>query len=164
MRIAVISDTHDSVSATREVLETIKKEGVGTFIHCGDMSSTFTAELFHDFCVYHARGNNDLDAIGLKLALQECKAGSCSEKWIKCVFDGKLIGALHDMYSPLFSSMIDSGEFSYIFVGHTHRKMDEMMGTTRVINPGAIGGAYRGPRGFCILDLETGEKTDYGLE
>ena len=39
-----------------------------------------------------------------------------------------------------------------------------MMGKTRVINPGALGGAHRGERGFCILDFVTGELTDYVTE
>ncbi len=164
MRIAVISDTHDAVFSTQDVLKTIADEGVDTIIHCGDMSSAYTAELFQDFCVYHALGNNDFDTIGLQLAIRECKPGSRSERWIKCSFDGKLIGAVHDIYSPHFNTMLESGFFDYIFVGHTHRKMDKMMENTHVINPGAIGGARRGERGFCILDLSTGEKTDYIIE
>lgn len=164
MRIAVISDTHDAVFSTKDVLKMIADEGVDTIIHCGDMASVYTAEQFTDFCVYHAWGNNDFDTVGLQLAIRECKPGSRSERWIKCSFDGKLIGAVHDIYSPHFKTMLESGFFDYIFVGHTHRKMDEMMGNTRVINPGAIGGAHRGERGFCILDLETGEKTDFVTE
>ena len=164
MRVAVISDTHDSVFSTEVVLEMIKEAGVDTIIHCGDMSYSSTAELFHDFCVYHAWGNNDIDTVGLMLAIRECKPGSHSERWIKGIFDGKLFGAVHDAFSPVFRTMLESGQFSYIFVGHTHRKMDEMMGSTRVINPGAIGGARRGERGFCILDFATGEKTDYVID
>ena len=68
------------------------------------------------------------------------------------------------MYDRAFASMLDSGFFDYIFVGHTHRKMDEMMGKTRVINPGAIGGAHRGKRGYVILDTANGEVTDVFLE
>ena len=82
MRAAVISDTHDSVFSTEVVLEMIKKAGVDTIIHCGDMSYSSTAELFHDFCVYHAWGNNDIDTVGLMLAIRECKPGSHSERWI----------------------------------------------------------------------------------
>ncbi len=164
MKIAVISDTHDAVFSTQDVLKMIAAEGVDTIIHCGDMASVHTAELFHDFCVLHAWGNNDFDTVGLQLAIRECQPGSRSERWIKCSFGGKLIGAVHDIYSPHFSTMLGSGFFDYIFVGHTHRKMDEMMGNSRVINPGAIGGARRGERGFCILDPETGEKTDYVTE
>ena len=69
-----------------------------------------------------------------------------------------------EITGEIFSGLLDSDFFDYIFVGHTHRKSDRMMGKTRVINPGAIGGAHRGERGFCILDFATGELTDYVTE
>ena len=164
MRAAVISDTHDAIFSTEEVLERIRQEGVDTIIHCGDMTTAYTAGLFRDFCVYHAWGNNDIDTIGIKFALQECKPGSCTDHWFKGMFDGKMIAAVHEEHSTLFSGLMNSGVFDYIFVGHTHRKSDRMQGKTRVINPGAIGGARRGPRGFIIIDFATGEIQDYLIE
>lgn len=164
MRAAIISDTHDAVSAVQDVLDMIRTAGVDTIIHCGDMSSAYMAELFRDFCVYHAWGNNDFDTIGLQFAIQGCKPGSRSDRWIKGVFDGKLFAAVHEQHSAVFSGLLDSEQFDYIFVGHTHRKSDRMYGKTRVINPGAIGGAHRGERGFCILDFAAGEIVDYVTE
>ena len=41
--------------------------------------------------------------------------------------------------------------------GHTHRRRDQTIGRTRVINPGALGGVRWQRRSFCILDLATGE-------
>ena len=104
MRAAIISDTHDAVFSTQDVLKMIKDEGVETIIHCGDMSSVFTAELFHDFCIYHAWGNNDFDTIGLKLTIRECMPGSQSDRWIKGVFDGR----------SLLLSMISIQRFSAV--------------------------------------------------
>lgn len=164
MRAAVISDTHDAIFSTQEVLKTIAAEGIDTIIHCGDMSSVYTAELFKDFCIYHAWGNNDFDTVGIKFAIQDCKPGSRSDRWIKGVFDGKLAAALHEENSRQFAALMDSGLFDYIFVGHTHRKSDRTEGKTRIINPGAIGGAHRGPRGFVIIDFATGEVEDYLTE
>lgn len=164
MRAAVISDTHDAVFSTKDVLKIISGEGVDTIIHCGDMCNTYTAELFQDFCIYHAWGNNDIDTVGLKIAVQECKPGSRSDRWYKGVIDGKMIAAVHEEHSALFSGLLESGVFDYIFVGHTHRKSDRISGKTRIINPGAIGGAHRGPRGFIIVDFASGEITDFLTE
>ena len=164
MRAAVISDTHDAVFSTQEVLKRIAAEGVDTIIHCGDMTTAYTAELFKDFCVYHAWGNNDFDTFGIKFALQECLPGSQSDRWIKCVFDGKAVAAVHIEHSSLFTGLMNSGAFDYIFVGHTHRKSDRTEGKTRIINPGAIGGARRGPRGFIIVDFAAGEIQDFLIE
>ena len=164
MRAAVISDTHDAIFSTQDVLKMIAAEGVDTIIHCGDMTTAYTAELFKDFCIYHAWGNNDYDTIGISEALRLCKPGSYSDRWYKGMFDGKLIAAIHEEHSRQFASLMDSGLFDYIFVGHTHRKSDRTAGRTRIINPGAIGGAHRGPRGFIIIDFATGEVQDYFLE
>ena len=164
MRAAVISDTHDAILSVRDVLKTIAKENVDTIIHCGDMTSAYTAEQFKDFCVYHAWGNCDIDTIGIQYALRECKPGSRSDQWIKAVFDGKSIAAIHEENSRQFASLMDLGVFDYIFVGHTHRKSDRTEGKTRIINPGAIGGAHRGPRGFIIVDFASGEVTDFLID
>ena len=161
MRAAVISDTHDAIFSTQEVLKMIAEAGVDTIIHCGDMCGAWTAELFNDFCIYHAWGNNDIDTVGLQYAIQNCQPGSRSDRWIKAVFDGKMIAAVHEEHSRQFAGLMDSGLFDYIFVGHTHRKSDRIEGKTRIINPGAIGGAHRGPRGFVIIDFAAGTVTDY---
>ena len=164
MRIAVISDTHDAIANTQNVIKMIRDQGVDTIIHCGDMTTAYTADLFKEFCIYHALGNNDFDTIGIKYAIQTCRPGSSSDRWFKGVFDGKLVAALHEENSRQFANLMDSGLFDYIFVGHTHRKSDRMEGKTRIINPGAIGGAYRGPRGFVIVDFASGEVEDFLLE
>ena len=41
----------------------------------------------------------------------------------------------------------------YIFHGHTHRRRDEVVHGTRIINPGALGGMSREHYSFCIVDL-----------
>jgi hypothetical protein len=55
--------------------------------------------------------------------------------------------------------LINDGEHAYVVHGHTHRWSDRGIGSTRVINPGALGGMRWQQRSFCILDLESGEVT-----
>lgn len=43
----------------------------------------------------------------------------------------------------------------------THRFRDEMVGATRVINPGALGGRFVGERSFATLDLIKDELQRY---
>ena len=50
--------------------------------------------------------------------------------------------------------LIRSRRYKYVFHGHTHRQRDEKIGKTRVINPGALGGARYEPRTVCIVDLD----------
>ena len=50
-----------------------------------------------------------------------------------------------------------SGDYAYVLHGHTHYRADWWAASTRVLNPGALGGTKRESRSVCILDLETGQ-------
>ncbi len=67
---------------------------------------------------------------------------------------GKLIGMTHGDREEVFEDLLQA-EPDYLFHGHTHRRRDERVGSTRVINPGALGGIQYEPRSICILDIET---------
>lgn len=83
--------------------------------------------------------------------------------------DGKRIGLFHGgpgdyleqrIYPDteiVSDTVIDVFEaYDYIFLGHTHYRMDRMKGNCRVINPGSLG-QPRDKNGFsyCIFDTET---------
>jgi len=57
----------------------------------------------------------------------------------------------------LLYHLVNSGEYAYVFHGHTHYRADWWAASTRVINPGALGGTKRESRSICIIDLESGE-------
>lgn len=182
MKIAVVSDTHNNEGNTLLALKMIRSEGIDTIIHCGDMTNAHTAELFSDFVVHHVQGNNDFDMFSIGLAVQCCRPGSTSEKYYTGEIGGKRVAALHGHNHLLFDRLLESGKFDYIFHGHTHRRGHDIyedekgsdgsvtdeasQGTrsTHVINPGSLGGAYRGcSRGFCVVDLEADEVAFYEL-
>jgi predicted phosphodiesterase len=64
---------------------------------------------------------------------------------------------IHGDNEKVLGNLISSGKHAYVFHGHTHRRRDQTIGHTRVVNPGALGGTRRQSRSFCILDLATGE-------
>ena len=164
MKLGILSDTHNNNNGTLDVLEILKKEGVREIIHCGDMTSYDTASLFKDFVIHHVRGNNDFDMLSIGIAVDECQPGSTSGELYTGLYDGKLVAALHGHNYGQYASLIKTGKYAYIFHGHTHRRGADRDGDTVVVNPGAIGGAYRGKRSFCILDTITDELTFYDLE
>lgn len=82
--------------------------------------------------------------------------------------DGKRIGLFHGGPGDYLEqriypdteittdTVIDVYEsFDYVFLGHTHYRMDKMKGNCRVVNPGSLG-QPRDNNGFsyCILDTE----------
>ena len=164
MRIALLSDTHNNLHNIQSALSKLKELKVDTIIHCGDMTRDETAEAFHDFCIHHVLGNGDMDTFGLQMAIQECRPGSSSGEIYTATLDGKSIAAIHGHNLPLYRSLTENGRYDYVFHGHTHRLRDERIGKTRVINPGALGGAVRGERSFCVLELSTGDLSVYPVE
>lgn len=163
MKIALISDTHNSRYGIEEVLGRLNVMDVHTIIHCGDMTSGETADLFKDFCIHHVWGNGDIDTLSIQFAIQECRPGSSTGEIYADRIDGKRIVALHGHNTNLLRTLSENGHYDYVFYGHTHRKRDETFGKTRVINPGAIGGAIRSTRSYCVLDFITGDLTEYPI-
>ena len=67
---------------------------------------------------------------------------------------GRLIGITHGDREDVFEGLL-LAEPDYVFHGHTHRRRDERVGPTRIINPGALGGIRHEARSICVLDLAT---------
>ena len=161
MKIAILSDTHNYLPGIQTALNQLQREKVDTIIHCGDMTLAETVDAFRDYTIYHVWGNGDLDTLAIHFAIQECQAGSSTSEIYTDVLGGKRIAAIHGHNTHLLQTIIENGHFDYVFHGHTHRRRDDEIGGTRVINPGAIGGAFRSSRSFCILNLENNDLNYY---
>lgn len=156
MRIGILSDTHDHVENTRRALEILRQEQVERLFHCGDVTSPEVVSLFEGWDVLFVRGNLDrLDA--LEPAVVALGRQPFLGDEMTTTVTGRRIAILHGDDTERLRQVIASGEFDYVFHGHTHRRRDERIGRTRVINPGALGGVRHESRSFCILDLETDE-------
>jgi putative phosphoesterase len=155
MKIGIISDTHDHIGNLQKVLLSLRAQGVNTILHCGDISSPQIVHYLKSFDVWFAQGNTDYYSI-LDDTIDQT-FGKSRLAWLhRLTFDGYSLALSHGDNDEVLSSLILSGEYAYVLHGHTHRSRNEVIGRTRVINPGAIGGTYRGRRSFCILDLESG--------
>ena len=51
---------------------------------------------------------------------------------------GAHLAATHGNDRALLAALIGAGTFPYVCHGHTHAPRDERIGTTRVVNPGAL--------------------------
>lgn len=156
MRIGILSDTHDHIENTRRALELLRRERVERLFHCGDVTSPEVVSLFEGWDVLFVRGNLDrLDT--LEPAVVALGRQPFLSDELSTTVAGRRILILHGDDTERLQQAIASGEFDYIFHGHTHRRRDERIHRTRVINPGALGGVRHQSRSFCILDLETDE-------
>jgi putative phosphoesterase len=132
---------------------------VQTLLHCGDICGPTVVEALNGFSVYFAQGNMDrVESLGI--AVEALQGPGRLARCHQLSLGGRLCALLHGDEDRLLRRLIRSGQYDYVFHGHTHRKSHRRRGKTQIINPGALGGRGRDQRTVCILDLETGE-TDF---
>lgn len=155
MRIGVLSDTHNHIGNLLKALRFFRAEGIEKLIHCGDMVNVTTAKQMAGFDVIYVNGNMDDSAAAVNDALWFLNPKNETRG---DVFTGKVggvnIAVTHGHLLGKLDQLIRSRRYSYVFHGHTHRSRDEMVRKTRVINPGALGGARYEPRTVCVIDLQ----------
>jgi putative phosphoesterase len=153
MRIGILSDTHSRYQTVETALALLQARQVNFLIHCGDIEDAETVWLFHGFTVHFTFGNCDHERTELRQAIYGIGA-TLDESWGQLELDGVKLAFTHGDDNTTFLELEKSGEFDYLFHGHTHHAVDYRSGSTRIINPGALHRAR--PRTFVVLDLETG--------
>jgi putative phosphoesterase len=156
MKIGIISDTHDNVHNLQVALETLRAENVTKILHCGDVCGPEIVRALEGFDVWIAQGNMDRHR-GLTQAIEEV-LGRARLAWLhKPTLNGYPMAMIHGDNEEVLGNLITSGTYAYVFHGHTHRRRDQTIGRTRVINPGALGSTRSRSRSFCVLDLSLGK-------
>ncbi len=134
MKIGIISDTHDNVDNILKAVSVFKQEGVSYVVHCGDIVAPATLKHFKGIRLKLVLGNCDGDIQMIKKVCEEMSfefLGTYSE----FSESGKTFFVMHkppDEYAPE-----KIGSYDYILHGHTHKKRDEHIKGTHIINPGA---------------------------
>lgn len=155
--IAVLSDSHDNRTATQQALKQISELGIRSIIHCGDICAPYMLELFDGFDARFVFGNNDWDEAALKAKAEEL--GFELADSLELELEQRRILVCHGHRELLLDHALESQSFDYIFRGHSHAQQDEMVGKTRLINPGAL---YRAKEySFVTLDIESDELRFY---
>ena len=135
MRIAVLADTHDRFP--RHVSEAIT--GADEIWHLGDVCSPAILEILRQLGppVKVVRGNCDV----------------CPE-WPELLdfeTEGSYIRLIH------IPPRIAPAGFDFLLHGHTHVPRNELVGTTRFLNPGCITRPNRGaPASYAWFELRRG--------
>jgi putative phosphoesterase len=153
VEIGILSDTHNDSAITQTALQGFQQRGVRTVFHCGDVTSADMVGHFQGFDAYFVRGNMDRQhGQALKAAVKAQPGAHWLGKGDEIALDGKRIALTHGDSREQYEALL-FGEPDYLLVGHTHRRRDERIGPTRVINPGALGGVQYEVRSICVLDL-----------
>lgn len=156
MKIAIISDTHNNLHNIQAVRRILVSENIDAIIHCGDLTEADVLDYFGDFILYCAFGNGDF-GMQVEQRLRWFNSENRADDDLDLELGSKRVFVTHGHVHSSLKRAIGSGLYDYVFHGHTHRFKDEIVGKTRVINPGALGGKKVEDRSFVILDLENGE-------
>lgn len=156
MKLGIVSDTHDNLEKARTAVQFFNSENIDTVIHCGDMVSPFTAEIFDsDFEFHYVRGNNDGEW-NLKQAIQEF--GNFYNNIAELEINGESFAVYHGTEEEIVQALVDSSNYDYVLRGHTHKRKHEEQGNTVEINPGGIKLPSQDEQfSVAVLDTATGE-------
>jgi uncharacterized protein len=152
MKIGIVSDSHGRRPAVRLALGELRKQGVHTVLHCGDIDDAETVRLFRGFAAHFVFGNCDGDREGLRQAMEEIGA-TLHENFGSVELEGVKIAFVHGDDSGLLRDLERAAYYDFLFYGHTHSAEEHRTGPTRVVNPGALHRAR--PKSFVVLDLAT---------
>ena len=157
MMIGIISDTHDNVANVKKAATIFKDKSCDVVFHCGDIVAPATVLFFKGVNMRFVKGNCDGDITLIRKRAEEIKGLFCGDI---CELEkgNKNIAAYHGHDPARLGEIINSGKFDYVFTGHTHEKLDEMVGNTRVINPGAH---YYGSSGTIAVLDEKDDKLEF---
>jgi len=151
--LGLLSDTHDNLHLLQKALAIFRRENPDVLIHCGDITQPETLAVLNDFPLHCAFGNMDVERDALRRTIQSLHPENEAAPLLKLSLDGHAIAVLHGDKRRLLDEMIHGGQFAYVLHGHTHQRRDEMVGVTRVINPGALSRARWGSPSCALLDL-----------
>ena len=151
MLLAILSDTHDRYGIMGAAVRALKARGAEFFIHCGDVCVPHLLDHLAGLPSAFVFGNCDGDRQSLA-CYAESIGVACHNNFAELELGGKKIAVTHGDDERRLYQAIDSGGFDYVFHGHTHVRRDVYMGSTRVINPGALHRAI--VKTAALLDTE----------
>ena len=137
MQIGIVADTHGHREFTLNAVRMLSSLDVNLVLHCGDVGNAELLELFDQWPLHVVRGNVDQDR---ELRDTTAKLSNCFYHggFGELNLNGCRIAALHGDDGLRLETTIASGEWNLVCHGHTHVARRENVGSTLVLNPGAV--------------------------
>ncbi len=152
MKIGIMADSHDNLSAIGKAVSVFNDAEVSLVIHAGDLIAPFVSKPLMDLngeftAVF---GNNDGERFGLAHVFE----GKIHRAPYLMRYREKNVLILHEPDN--LGALVDSDHFDLIVYGHTH-DVDVQQGKTLVVNPGECCGWLRGKRTVALWDMESND-------
>lgn len=157
VKVGIVADTYDNRDGLRQLLDRFLVGGARWLLHCGGLGSPQLIDLLKPWQLYIVAGEKERDRTAIEAALQKARLQASLPTSLQTTIEGYRIGLCRGDDMLLVNRWAKSGEFDYIFYGHTLRRSDTFIGKTRVMNPGALGGPRYQSRSGFLLDLVSGD-------
>ena len=157
VKVGIVADTYDNRDGLRQLLDRFLVGGAHWLFHCGGLGTASLIDLLKPWQIFIVAGEKERDRAAIEVALQKAHLQSLLSTSMTTRLEGFRIGLCRGDDMPLVNRWAKSGEFDYIFYGHSLRRSDTLVGKTRVINPGALGGPRYQSRSGYLLDLVSGD-------
>ena len=157
MLIGIVSDTHGKTKRLAKAMQILIGNGVETLVHCGDIVSVKCVEQLATWPgeVYLVAGNMDRPHLDEIEQAAEANGIHFARNFITVpIEDDAYLAATHGHLETLMVEWLELERFQYVCHGHTHCRRDEQIGTTRVLNPGALHNPKE-PKCPTVLILDT---------
>ncbi|MEX2515077.1 MAG: YfcE family phosphodiesterase [Candidatus Paceibacterota bacterium] len=162
MKIAILSDSHDSWEDLSAAVAAASDESCEVLFFAGDLVRPAGVETLAEFFgpVHIIIGNNEFEVDEIHAA------AAASDNVIYhgevCDIQRKGIRIFMHHYPQEATAKAQSGIYHLCIHGHTHRFTDRRVKGARVLNPGAI--SYRGSApSWGIFDTEDGSFTQQSI-
>ena len=137
MLVGVISDTHGHQPAVATALRLLAARRVDCVVHCGDVDDVSTMQLFAGTPLHLVLGNCDPPLHRLRPVAEEIGI-HLHGRFGHLELGGSRLAFLHGDDPRRLDYTIRSGAYDVVLHGHTHLRRCVLIGSTCVVNPGAL--------------------------
>ena len=155
MKLAIISDSHDNLPNIYKALDYLKKQGIKTIIHCGDVCAPAALREFaKNFSgqIHLVYGNVDGDHEGFEKFVKEFGNIKIYGEVGELELEGKKIAFTHRPEAA--KELAKTAKYNLVFYGHNHKPWEEKIGKTKLLNPGTLAGMFYKAT-FAVYDTKT---------
>ena len=155
MKIAIISDVHDNIPNLKKVLDYCAQNEIEKIICCGDLASIETLEFLNENFgeeIFYCFGNMDNDyLLNYPFKNNQYKNTRIFKSFGKIEVNGKKVAFVH--FPEIAKELCKSGEYKFVFYGHTHKPWTEKNDDCEMLNPGTVAGQFY-PATFAAWNTE----------
>lgn len=154
MKVAIIADVHDNKANLGKVLVYCQGKNIETIICCGDLASEETLDFLNDNfsgTIHYVYGNMDNEYLRKFASKKKYKNTFINKNFGEAKIDRKKSAFTH--FPDEAKKLCETGNYNFVFYGHTHKPWEENIGGCKMLNPGNVAGTFYSPT-FAVWNTE----------